>query len=141
MNFLQEIEINAALALLTAEISAPAAAQVPGFVAADIEKGAGEVWEQLVIEFAQEGQRAGMVRGERARITQERAVRAQVGPAGFGQFFQRRIFQPIPQMAEGILVRDEIYAEVAAVGVELQNFFPGKRPPIAPNRFVIAVGE
>src|SRR5882724_562384 len=141
MDFLQEVEIDAAFAFRLAEPLALAAAEVPGLIAANVEASAREMGQKLIVQLAQEGQGAGVVRGEGGGIAQKFTARAFVRFVDFGQLFQRRIFKPATQMAEGILVWDEVNAEFAALGVELQNFVAGERTPIAPNGFVVAVGK
>ena len=141
MDLFEEINIDAAFAFRRAQGFALAAAQVPGLVAADVEARAGEVRQQFIEQFAQKGERAGMIRSEGGRIAQERSALAFVGLLDLGEFLQRRIFEPVTQMSERVLVRHKINAEFAAASVELQNLVTRERPPAAPDGFVISVGE
>src|SRR6266850_1302312 len=108
MDFFQKVQINAPFAFSFAEGAALAAAEVPGFVTTDIEVGTAEVWEQFVVEFAQKWKRVRMIGRQSRRITQKGSICAFVRLADFSQFFEPWILQPITQMAEGILVWNEV---------------------------------
>src|SRR5438309_395532 len=97
--------------------------------------------QQLIIEASQEGQGARMIWSESGGVTQERAARVLVRRTDLRQLFERRILQPIAQMPERILVRDQVNAQLAAAPIEQQNLFAGQRSPIAPNRFVVAISK
>ena len=85
MNFFQKFQVDPALALPIALRFAPALAQIPGFVAADIEKSAGKIGQQFVIKSPQEAQGARMLRGE-CRWAAEKIFR--FGFVRLGQFAQ-----------------------------------------------------
>ena len=131
MNLFQEIEIDAAFAFGLAQPPALAQPEVPGLVAADVEALAGEMRQQFVVKPAQKRQGAGVIGRERGRVAQECAAGSFVRVLGnFRQLLQRRIFEPITQVAERVLVRDQVNAELAAARVELQDFLAGQRAPI-----------
>src|SRR4051794_4088792 len=62
LDLFEEVDIDAAFAFGGAELFALAEAEIPGFVAADIKVCAGKIREQFIVESAQEGKRAGMIR-------------------------------------------------------------------------------
>ena len=97
--------------------------------------------QQFIEQLAQKGQGAGMIRSEGGRIAQEGAAFAFVGLLDLGKFLQRRMFEPVTQMPERVLVRHKINAELAATGVQLEDFVAGERSPAAPDWFVVAIGE
>ena len=87
IDLFQKIEIDAAFAFLSAQPFALAAAQVPGFVATDVEIAARKIRQQFSIKLAQEGQGARMIGSERGGIAQEGAAGPFVRLADFSQLF------------------------------------------------------
>src|SRR5689334_21116735 len=71
----QKIQIAAPFAEASTDSCALSLAEVPGFVAANVEIAAVEIWEQLVIEIAQKGHRLGMARRQRERPVNDLAPR------------------------------------------------------------------
>src|SRR2546430_13474534 len=61
--------------------------------------------------------------------------------ADLGQLSKRGIFQPVTQMAEGILVGHQFDSQLAAARVQLEDFFGSDWPPTAPDWCIIAVSE
>ena len=130
-----------AFAALAAKLFALTTAQVPGFVAADVEEPAGKVRQQFIVEFAQEGQGAGMIRRERGGTTDKFAAGVLVGFGNFGEFLQWRMFKKESQVAEGVLIRHEVNAKFATARIELADFLASQCAPALPDEFVVAIGE
>src|SRR5881396_710099 len=51
------------------------------------------------------------------------------------------MFEPMAKMAEGILIGHKIDAEFAATSVEFADIVASDRAPIAPDWFIMRVGE
>ena len=71
LNLFKKLQINFSFAEPVAKLFALAATQIPSFVAADVKELAGKVGEQFIIESAQKGNRAGMIRREGGRMADE----------------------------------------------------------------------
>src|SRR5438874_13712144 len=54
---------------------------------------------------------------------------------------QRRIFQKMAKMPEGILIWDKINAQLGAAVGKFCNLVARDRAPIAPDRFVLRIGK
>src|ERR1017187_6329960 len=78
---------------------------VPRLIAADVEARAGEMRQELIKEPAQEGQGVRMVGRQSRRVAHISTARAFIRLGDLGQLLQRRILQPVSQVAERILVR------------------------------------
>ena len=141
LEFLDEVEIDAAFALGLATLFALAFAEVPGFVAADVEILAGKIGEQFVVETADERQGAGMFRGEGRGAAQEILGLGLVRLGNFGEVLESAIFEEIAEMAEGVLIGHKVNAQFAAAGVEDADFLAGEGAPALPDGLVIPVGE
>src|SRR3954463_11590094 len=78
---------------------------------------------------------------ERKRPAHDLSPRQSPGLCDLGQRTQRTVFQEMTQMAEGILVRHQIDSQLRATGGKLRNVLTGNSPPLAPDRFVLGIGE
>ena len=93
LNFFKEIQVHAAPAFLVADFFALAAAQVPGFIAADIEKGAGEMGQEFAIQVAEEGDGSGVVGSEGGGTADKFAAGVFVGVRYFGKGMMLKPFE------------------------------------------------
>src|ERR1035438_9557983 len=141
VDFVQEIEIDPAFAQSLAKLFALAAPQIPGLVAADVEKPARKIGQQCIVKTAQKWQRAGMIWRERCWPADKFSTRVFIRRGNLGQFFQTWMLQQIAHMAERILVRHKINAEITAARVERADFGGGQRAPALPGGYVFAIGE
>src|SRR5690242_1253466 len=82
-------------------------AQIPGFIAADVEKITRKIRQQFIVKTAQEGQGAGMIRGKRGRTAEKIMISCSdfsaFGLVRFGDFpklLQPSVFQQVTQVAK-----------------------------------------
>ena len=128
MNLFQEIEIGAAFTAPLANCLALAAAQVPSLVATDIEEPARKVREQFIVELAEKGQGGGMIRRKRGGVADKSAARVFVRPGNLGKFLEFWMLKEISQVAEGILVWNQVNAKFAAARIQLADPAPVSAP-------------
>src|ERR1035438_1831508 len=101
----------------------------------NIEARAGEMRQKLIKEFAHEGQGARMVGRQGCWVAHISAARAFVGLGDLSQLLQRRIFQPITQMPERVLVRHQVNPQRPAPRGQLQYLLACKRPAATLHKF------
>src|SRR5215207_2774968 len=139
----QVIEVDAACALLLDSPGAPATANVPGLVAADVELLAGEMRKQLGEQLSHELD-AALVRWVQAEGRhlpgmslpgQLEAIRA------LGQVVVAGQLQPVVHVPEGVLVGHQLDEPLTAIGVEPEYLLTGHRASLRPYLAVVLVGE
>ena len=111
VDLLEKIKINPAPAFCGAQFPASTFAQIPSLIAADVEKAAGKIRQQFVVKTPQEGQGAGMIRGQRGRTAEKVSGLGFVRLGQLAELFQSRVGEKIAQMPERILVRHEVNAQ------------------------------
>src|ERR1043166_2210300 len=97
--------------------------------------------EQFVVETAQELHGSWILRRDCERPADFVSPGKGPGLIGFCKMTQGTVFEPGTEMTEGVLVGDEIDAEFAAAGVELQDFFARDGAPRFPDLFVLRISE
>src|SRR5690606_22164010 len=102
----QEVEVHAVLAALLDPRLAPALAELPRLVAADVEGAAAEVRQQFVVERIHEVERL-VVGLERAAVRLPAGVRVLEAVRAFREMLVGLVAQPALHVPEGVLVRHE----------------------------------
>src|SRR5829696_2500820 len=139
----QVIEVDAACALLLDSPGAPATANVPGLVAADVELLAGEMRKQLGEQLSHELD-AALVRWVQAEGRhlpgmslpgQLEAIRT------LGKVIVAWQLKPVVHVPERVLVRHKLHEPLATIGVEAEYVLAGHRARLRPYLLVVLVGE
>ena len=129
VDFHQEFEVDHARAARFAGFLAPALAQGPGFVAADVHLPARKTGQQTVVHVLDQRDAA-------------RVHRAQIAAAGcLGEGGIARQRQPPAHVPEGILVRDQFDPAIAAVDIEHTDLRGRHWRGVDPHLGMIPVGE
>ena len=144
MYFEEKFHIHRRDALFLREGAAAAGevVHIHHFVATDVEILRLEVGQQFIVESGEERDGSG-IRGAQCHwfFGDGVPVGTHTGFGRFGEVVVFGMYEPAFEMAEGVLVGDEVNALFCTVGGKFADFLGGEGTPFLPHDAVVLVGE